>query len=183
MLSFGEDYLFPRDIVLVLCMNFVVMGMRSPSTIFHDSLGLFYYDRFKALSEAAVNLLFSIVLARCVGPIGVFYGTLIATLMTSSWIEPWVIYRKSLDKSPLRYYVRLIAYILVIAIAWVLTSWVCSHVSGNPILTMLFKLPICILIPTAVFCLAFWRLAEFQLLKKKALKLLSIRYKKRKEEK
>jgi O-antigen/teichoic acid export membrane protein len=182
MLSFGENYLFGRIIVLVLCVNFVVMGLRSPSTIFHDSLGLFYYDRYKALGEAVVNLLASIALARFFGPIGVFCGTLLATLVTSSWIEPWVIYRKSLGTSPLRYYVRLLAYILVIASAWALTSWTCSFISGAPLTTMLLRFPICLAVPTAVFCLVFWRTAEFQLLWSKAAQLMRNRFGKQEEE-
>ena len=182
LLSFGENYLFERSIVLVLCMNYVVMGLRSPSTIFHDSLGLFYYDRFKSLGEAAVNLLASLVLARLMGPIGVFCGTLISTLVTSSWIEPWVIYRKSLNGSPWRYYMRLFAYGLVVACAWALTSGVCALVSGDPLPTMLLRFAVCLVVPTFVFCAAFWRTSEFQLLKNKALTLLQKRFGKQKME-
>lgn len=180
-LSFGENYLFEREVVLVLCVNYVVMGLRSPSTIFHDSLGLFYHDRFKTLGEAAVNLVASIALARLMGPIGVFCGTLLATLITSSWIEPWVIYHKSLESSPWRYYVRLFAYGLVVACAWAITSGVCAMISADSLPTLLLRLPICLTVPALIFCVAFWQTAEFQLLKQKTLALLQNRFRKQEE--
>ena len=182
VLSFGEEYLFERGIVLVLCVNFVVMGLRSPSTIFHDSLGLFYHDRFKALSEAAVNLFASIAFAHLLGPIGVFCGTLLATISTSSWIEPWIIYRKSLGRSPAPYYIRLCAYAVVIAAAWALTAWVCGYVQGEPLPTMLLRIPICMVVPVTVFFIAFWHTSEFQLLVGKARQLLRHRLGRRGEE-
>ena len=70
-LAFGEKYLFQRKIVLILCINFFINGMRKSVLIFKESMGLFWYDRYKALAEAVLNLGISIVLVKNFGVWGV----------------------------------------------------------------------------------------------------------------
>lgn len=54
-LAFGEQYLFQRNIVLILCINFFINGMRKAVLIFKESMGLFWYDRYKALSGGCLE--------------------------------------------------------------------------------------------------------------------------------
>ena len=56
-LSFGAKYLFETNIVLILCINFYIYGITKTGKIFHNSLGLFWYDRYKAVIEAELILL------------------------------------------------------------------------------------------------------------------------------
>ena len=48
-LSFGAKYLFETNVVLILCINFYIYGITKTGKIFHNSLGLFWYDRYKAV--------------------------------------------------------------------------------------------------------------------------------------
>lgn len=70
-LAFGKQYLFQREIVLVLCINFFVNGTRKAVLIFKESMGLFWYDRYKAIAEAVLNLGISILLVTHFGVVGV----------------------------------------------------------------------------------------------------------------
>ena len=56
-------------------------------TIFKESMGLFWYDRYKAITEAILNLIFSIVLVMKLEILGVFIGTLFSSLLTFVWGE------------------------------------------------------------------------------------------------
>lgn len=110
--SFGVRYVFPMPVVLVLCLKFYVTGMRQAVLVFRDALGLFRTDRHKVLLESALNLGISILLAVRLGELGVFLGTLVSMLLTSVWIEPFVLYRYL--KVPLRnYFVRYLTYTVV----------------------------------------------------------------------
>ena len=51
-LAFGKQYLFDMPVVLILCINFYINGTRKAVLTFRDSLGLFWFDRYKALVEA-----------------------------------------------------------------------------------------------------------------------------------
>ena len=55
---------------------------------FRESMGLFWFDRYKALAEAALNLVLSILLVRQYQTLGVFIGTFLSTILTSVWVEP-----------------------------------------------------------------------------------------------
>lgn len=98
-----NQYLFQREVVLVLCINFFVNGTRKAVLIFKESMGLFWYDRYKAIAEAILNLGISILLVTHFGVVGVFAGTFCSTVLTSVWVEPYIIYRYRFQK-PVREY-------------------------------------------------------------------------------
>lgn len=95
-LAFGRQYLFERSVVMILCLNFFINGTRKAVLTFRDSMGLFWFDRYKALAEAALNLVLSILLVRQYQTLGVFIGTFLSTILTSVWVEPFVLYRRRL---------------------------------------------------------------------------------------
>ena len=49
-ISFGAQYVFTKDVTLILCLNFYFTGMRQAVLVFRDSRGLFRYDRYKSLA-------------------------------------------------------------------------------------------------------------------------------------
>lgn len=139
-LSFGEQYVFTTPVVLVLALNFYLNGMRQAVLIFRDSLGLFWYDRYKTIVEALINLLTSIWLASFLGTIGVFIGTTISIISVSIWIEPYVLYRHYF-KTSLREYFRLFFYYLIVTItAFLLCHWICGFISGHRLWSLLLRI-------------------------------------------
>lgn len=96
--AFGKKYLFPKEIVLVLCINFFINGTRRAVLIFKESMGLFWYDRYKAIAEALLNLSISILLVLHFGIVGIFIGTFCSTVLTSVWVEPYIIYKYRLKR-------------------------------------------------------------------------------------
>lgn len=161
-LCFGKKYVFPEAIVLVLCIIFLINGLQKPALVFRDSLGLFRYDRYIALIQAALNLVISIVLALKLGTIGVFIGTVISALATTAWVEPYVLYRYRLQRSPGPYYLKYLLYCLVEAVCWFVTDFICRQYDGGLILTILFRIVVCIFIPNAIMLLAYGRTKEFK---------------------
>lgn len=167
-LSFGKQYVFDMNITLVLCLNFYFTGMRQATLVFRDSLGLFWYDRYKSLAEAVINLVVSVVLGYYMGLVGIFLGTLISTVTTSLWVEPYVLYKHHL-KMPVRsYFLKYACYLAVTIIIWYITDLVCGFVSGGVLLQCILRLGICVLIPNMFFLLCYARTKEFGFLWKKA---------------
>lgn len=170
--SFGENYVFPVGLVFVLCLNFFVTGMRQATLIFRDSLGLFWYDRYKSLVEAFINLVASIILTLRFGIVGVFLGTFISTMLTSFWIEPYVLYRKEL-KSPIApYFLRYAVYSAVVFIVGLITHAACALVRGEGFLAFFVELLICGILPNLLFLLCYHRTREFRFLWQKLMGLL-----------
>ena len=78
-------------IVLVLIVQFYVSGMRQINLQFREAMGLFWHDRYKAVAEAIINLVTSLILVQRHGVTGVFLGTIISTMTTCFWVEPYVL--------------------------------------------------------------------------------------------
>ncbi len=161
-ISFGSKYLFAQNLVLVLCMNFFVTGMRQATLVFRDSLGLFWYDRYKSLAEAAINLLVSIVLTLRFGVVGVFLGTFVSTMTTSFWIEPYVLYRKRLQAPLFPYFAHYAVYSVVLAAAGWITNAVCTQVTGSVVQVLILRLLICAAVPNLLWLLLYHRTKEFR---------------------
>lgn len=167
-ISFGAKYLFPPYVVLILCINFYVTGMRKATLVFRDSLGLFWYDRYKSIVEAVINLVVSVILASRFGTVGVFVGTFISTVTTSLWVEPYMLYKHHLKESSVRYFVKYAVYSGVLAGCWWIVDWLCRMVQGGVWLVLLVRLIICVVVPNVLLLVIYWRTAEFAFLRKKA---------------
>lgn len=171
-ISFGAQYIFDPMIVLILCVNFYVNGMRQATLVFRDSLGLFWYDRYKSVFEAAINLIVSILLARKLGTAGVFLGTFVSTMTTSAWVEPLVLYRVRLKHTPWSYYGKYILYTVILLAAAALTNYCCNLIQAEGWRLLLLRLPICVVVPNVVLLVCYFRTKEFRLLMEKGIQLI-----------
>lgn len=171
-ISFGQNYLFAKDIVFVLCINFYLKGMGKTALVFRDSLGLFWFDRYKAVAEALINLVVSIILVQFMGVAGVFIGTAVSTVLTSLWVEPYMLFKHRLEQSPLTYFIRYFIYAVVLACTWLLTDAVCLSIQGNLVWVILGRLVVCILIPNLILWIVYHKIHEYTFLKEKARGLL-----------
>lgn len=171
-MSFGTQYVFSREVTLILCLNFYFTGMRQAVLVFRDSLGLFWYDRYKSLAEAGINLAVSLILGYYYGIIGIFLGTLISTLTTSFWVEPYMLYKHCL-KTPVRhYFVRYAVYMAVTFASWYVVDFLCGQVTGSAVGQFLARFGICMGISNTGFLFIYYRTDEFQFLRNKLKAML-----------
>lgn len=161
-IAFGKKYLFQAEIVLILCVNFSINGAKKSVTIFKESVGLFWNDRYKAIVEAVLNLGISVALVTRLGIAGVFLGTIISTLMTSVWIEPYVIYKNSFECSPLEFFLTYGKNLMVMGIAWWCTNWCCEQFTGNVFAELLYRLLVCAVVPNVLLWLFYRKTEEWK---------------------
>jgi O-antigen/teichoic acid export membrane protein len=160
----GKEYLFSISLVLVIVINFYLTGMRRSVTTYKDALGLYWQDRYKPIFESIINLTISIVLVKEYGVIGVFIGTVISTLTTCFWIEPYVLFKHGFHKSAKNYFVRYILYTLVMLLAGIVTWIFTNMIQDGSVSSFIIKTFICIIIPNVVFIIAFYKTPEFKYL-------------------
>ena len=161
-LAFGERYLFRKEIVLILCINFCINGMRRAVLIFKESMGLFWYDRYKAVAEAVLNLVISVLLVTKSGVAGVFAGTFCSTVLTSVWVEPYVIYKYRLEKPVTEFFAKYAGYLGVMAVVWGITEYFCRFISGQVFLVLICRLGICLTVPNILLWLIYRRTVEWK---------------------
>jgi len=168
----GKEYLFPVSFVLIIVINFYLSGMRKSVLTFRDALGLFAHDRYKAIIEAIINLIISILLSKYFGISGILIGTIISTLTTCFWVEPFVLYKYGFHASIKNYFYKYIYYTIIMIISGIITWNICKIFSSNSILKFIYKVLVCITVPNILFLLIFWRTEEFQYI----LKILLNKY-------
>lgn len=168
----GPKLLFPLPIVFMISLNFYLMGMRQPTLMFKDALGLFWYDRYKSPLAALVNLVFSIVLVQQAGTIGVFIGTTIALVAVCVWVEAYVLYRNGFHRNVGAFFLHYALYAALTAAAGLLTWYLCSFVPGNTVFSLMLKILICVLVPNLIYLLLFHRTEEYLYLKNMVLSTL-----------
>lgn len=161
-LAFGKQYLFTENIVLILCINFFIDQTRRSVLTFKESMGLFWYDRYKALAEAVINLVISIILAMHFGVAGVFLGTLCSTVLTSVWVEPYIIYKHYFKKPVYKFFLRYACYLAVMAAVWTVTRFICHLWNGNVFFILIYRVFICISVPNILLWMFYHRTEEWK---------------------
>jgi len=153
----GNKYLMNGLIVTLIVLNFYIRGMRKTTLIFKDAFGLFWNDRFKPILELIVNLTSSIILVQYFGIIGILFGTMISTLTTAFWIEPYVLYKNGFHKHVRDYFIRFGCYFLILILAAFVTKFVCSYFEMITIPNLIIQIFICLIIPNSIFlAILFW---------------------------
>lgn len=160
----GADYLFPMEIVFVLIVNFYITGMRRVTLIFKDAMGLFWHDRYKPVVEMIINLVASLILVRRFEITGIFLGTLISTLLTCFWVEPYVLFkyglkikgRTGLSKYFIQYFHRTMMMIVAGGITW----YLCSILPETGFFSFAGKVLICMFVYNGIILLVYMRSRE-----------------------
>ena len=158
----GDGMTFDMLTVITISASFFIMGMRRTVLTYRESAGVFRPDRWKPAAEAVINLGVSVILARVMGPAGVFLGTIISTLSLCIWIEPLVVYRHVFKTSPLLYFKRLGIYSLSAAAVCTATFLLCSLVGiDTPFWNFIARAAISLICPNICFAALFGRTDEF----------------------
>ena len=158
----GENYNFNIVIVLIITINFYLTGMRKSVLVFRNALGLFWYDRYKPIIEALINLITSFLLVHHLGIAGVFIGTLISTLTVCFWVEPYILYKYGFEQRSIGYFIKYIVYTLILLITAYITWDISKKFNNNDLLSLVIQIGICVVIPNVIFAFAFWRTKEFR---------------------
>lgn len=180
-ISFGRKYLFDFPVVLILCINFFLNGTRKATLIFKESMGLFWYDRYKSIIEAILNLITSILFVFQFGVAGVFLGTITSTVLTSLWVEPYVLYKYRLQKPVFPFFLRYAFNLIVMGIVWGITDLCCSQIEGIVFFQFMIRLGICAVVPNFLLWIIYRKSLDYIELEK-VLKVMLKKLKARRRE-
>lgn len=160
----GKDYLFSTETVSIIVLNFYLNGMRQNVLAFRNALGLFWNDRYKPLFESIINLVASIALAKSHGIIGIFLGTLISTVATSMWIEPYVLFRKYFNTGTKKYWIRYSIQFSIVVFQCAILHYVTKILFSGTLISFILLMAVCVIFSIFVFFVFFWRTQEFRYL-------------------
>lgn len=157
---YGDGYVLPLEIPLLLALNFYTVGVIHACYTFKSTLGLFRYGQFILLFTGFLNLLLDIVLGLNFGTTGIYLATLIARMCTNLWYEPYAVYRYGFQK-PFRLYVKDCCIHTLVLLAAGLVCWFgCSLCHFSAPINALVKAVICTVGANGIFYLCFQNTTE-----------------------
>lgn len=115
-LVFGSKYLLNFDIVILIVLNYYLVGLNQIPIIFQAAAGAYKYDKYVPLLEAGINLTVSIILVNYIGFSGVLIGTFVSYLLPL-FIKPIIVFRRVLKKSVVEYFRDFIKQVLILVVS------------------------------------------------------------------
>lgn len=109
----GNDFVMPWDVVFIIAMNVYLEGMLGALWVYRETMGLFVHGRYRPLITAAINLIFSVVLVRKFGIVGVFIGTTIARVSTNVWFDPYIVFKHGFKLPVKGYYISYLKNLVI----------------------------------------------------------------------
>lgn len=168
----GKDYLLPFNVVVVLAVNFYLVGMQNAVWTYKSTFGFFKEGRFLVLLTAILNLTFAFILGKYFGLFGILLAMTIARLVTNVWYDPYIVLSKGLNQNPMIYFLKYFKYIGILIISLVLILGISSLVSLDGIWNLVFKILATLLITNSIIFLIFRKTMEIKYLRLVALNIL-----------
>ncbi len=166
----GSQYVKSQTLVVVLVASTYLSIFINPVTAFRTSNGLFVEGRFRPVAMLVINVILSVLMAHWLGSYGAEWGivgvklaTVIASLLTLQWFDPWLVYRH-VFKRPFRDYLKTFAlYTLITAGCAAVTYGLGSLLPDfNRYLRFALLCALCLVVPNGAVILLFRRTTEFK---------------------
>ena len=156
----GFDFLLDTSVSLVISLYIFFNSSRIINSVFTLATGIFVKDKLRPLVQAVLNLVFSVILVKKMGMIGVFIGSLISIMLTVWWREGILLYRNVFKKTVAKYYGYYALWTVLSVAAGALFYFVCNNFS-NTFWGVTAKFVICVFGVNFFFFILFSRTDNF----------------------
>lgn len=171
----GHKYVFSTTVVVLIVLNFFLMAFRQVAISYVQATGLFWDLKWKQIIEAGLNLVFTLVLLYSgFGIEGVLMGTVLSTLMTSIWWEPYVVYKKIFKKDLISYLLKFVGSVFL-AVFLTLLGVVCTKFIWKNTFSSFIMLSIIVVLLFGLISVGVIYLTNARVIFKKILRILSSR--------
>lgn len=159
-------------VVLIVVMLFIEI-VRYITHSYINCNGLFVKDKIRPLIEAFINLVVSIIAVQYCGLAGVFIGTIVSKICTSTWREPYLIFKHVFHVPVWNYWKMFASFFVSSIIVGVATKYLLRIIAlPVNIFAWILEGIICTIIVNLFFVCIFWKKDEFKFFKNKILKMV-----------
>ena len=163
----GSERVLELSVLIVLVLNFYMMGMRSSIGCYKDAAGIFYEDRYIPLIESLLNIVFSIILVKYFGLLGIFIGTMFSSFVVVFFSLPYYVYKTVFKRNITDYYKLYFRYLILTILTGVISYIVFILIINmanitNYFVEFIIAVLIAVIIPNLIYLLIFYKKEEFQ---------------------
>ena len=157
----GKDYILAKEIPWIISINFYISNSRQANLQFITVYHLLPKLNAKNIVEALINIIISIILVRKIGLIGIFIGTAISLLSTSTWYEPFVLYKNKWGSGIGTYFIKYFLRFFVVISFSVLASSINIRIFTGNITSLVCCFFLTIILGGIAVTLPYMRTKEF----------------------
>ena len=81
----GKDFLLPFGAVVLLCLYFYILKAGDINSLYYNASGMWWHGKYRAITEALLNLLGSFILVKYIGIYGIVISTVITAIIGHFW--------------------------------------------------------------------------------------------------
>lgn len=160
----GNDYILPVSVILIICINMYIAGMLFAPFNYRQTMGLFVQGKMRPIISAVVNIVVSIIFAKHWGLAGVLWGTAVARLSTNVWFDPYLVLKKGLNTSPIRYYIDYLKKLVQVCITGALCYFISNLIPDINIGLLIVKALVTFTIANFINIICYAKTKEFEYL-------------------
>ena len=157
----GKKYVMGFSIVFLLVLNFYVLGMQSVTNSFRNAYGLFWIAKYRPIIMVIINIVISVVLVQFIGIEGVLIGTLISRLVTTAWLDPYIVHKYGFEISPKSYYIDYLKYLVIFIAISIILNYFVSMITINNIFILILIAILVVISVNVILVLLFFKTSEF----------------------
>ncbi len=157
----GKKYVMGFSIVFLLVLNFYVLGMQSVTNSFRNAYGLFWIAKYRPIIMVIINIVISVVLVQFIGIEGVLIGTLISRLLTTAWLDPYIVHKYGFEISPKSYYIDYLKYLVIFIAISIILNYFVSMIAINNIFILILIAILVVISVNVILVLLFFKTSEF----------------------
>lgn len=133
----GKEFIIDHFSMMIIATNLFFIQIRVPSQVIINSYGVFWQIKWKSIVEAIINLASSLLFAAVLemGLKGILLGTIVSTVSTNLWWEPYGAYHYAMKK-PLKEYAvmfmgNLASFFLALGLIYFVNSYIQIQMQNN----------------------------------------------------
>lgn len=149
----GKKYILDTLTTLLIGLSFYIMNYRALGWNFVAVYGLGKYMKMFSVNEMIANVVASLIFlwGFHMGLRGVILGTIISTILTVSWQDPYIIFKYGFHTRPTKYFTRYVRNLAIMGIEYgLLTIFemaINTHFSVGIIHFTLLLIGVCVVVP------------------------------------
>lgn len=173
----GSKYVMSFASVLALILHFYVNGVQFAGYSYRTTTGLFEKGKIAPIVAAIINVILSFILGKYMGVVGILLATSISRLLTTTWLDPYLVHKYEFKTSSLKFYKHYIINFIIVTINFMICYFITSFITENNILNFIFKGFIILIFANVNFFIAFHNSNEFKSIIQKLKSIFLKKYK------
>lgn len=160
----GDDYVLPISASLIISINIYIGGMLFAPFNYRQTMGIFVEGKWRPIISAIINIVVSLIFVKWWGLVGVLWGTAVARLTTNVWFDPYLVFKKGMNVSPVVYYIDYVKKAFIFISLGLLCWYINQYIPSPNFAWVIVKGIVTLVVTNVIIFICYCRKEEFKYL-------------------